>query len=123
MKLTDEICLGGSEVLHKLKKLNPNDKDSSRLFFNEKLYNYIRESVFYAIHIDKDVYNETVSLINTISESLLDISETVENSDEFISRIKSNLSIILKEGYSLMNLCDEKRNDYLIEYGNKYTIK
>ena len=123
MKLTDKIILEGTEVKRKLNKLNPKDMDRTRLFFNEKLYDYIRESVFLAIHIDGDVYNKTVNLIDIISEQLSKLAKTAHDSEEFLLRIRRDLDLILKESQELMNLCDEKRNDYLIEYGNKYTIK
>ncbi|MCG5104457.1 hypothetical protein [Oceanobacillus alkalisoli] len=124
MKLTNNLCNEASNVLFEF-EANPSLESvkRARTFTSETLLDYSVDAVFHAIYIDESIYNETVDFTEVLIDQFKKLSEPTKHAKEFESTIKALLNHVMEDGYSLLNMCNNKRNDYLIEFGEKYIIK
>ncbi|WP_332632035.1 hypothetical protein [Halalkalibacter flavus] len=123
LRLTDKLCFSASEILFRFDIKNDDDRESVRLFHNELLYEYERESLFYAIYIDEETYNETVKFIDKLGSYSTEIREYNNNPEEYSEKIKLFFKVVPKEGQTLISFCNQKRSDYFNDFANKYIKK
>lgn len=120
MKLTQDKAFTAESMLHKLEE---GDVLPVREFLNETIYDYVIESMTYAVHTNSKIYNNVIDYINNVHEIKMQSSikiETKEDKDKFLKSIIEILNIIIDNGYDLVNTCSEYRSIYLSEYGKKY---